>query len=218
MIKKIINYLVTPILVFSLVGLLYASASVYIFTDNNEDIRIINSNKSDIAGSGGAIFESTVVSLSGLVLAENSIYRGDSSNNPEATASLVILTGGNVGIGTSTPAKKLDVVGAIVSEEYTLTSSASITVDTDNGNQQRVVLAENTTFTLSNAIEGQALRLVVCQDAGGTNTVDWATNILWPGRIKPTETTTGGNCDLFTFTYSHATSSSEWFGASILDF
>ncbi len=56
------------------------------------------------------------VALTDLTLAENSVYRGNASNNPEATSDLTILSSGNVGIGTTAPVAKLDVRGNIIAE------------------------------------------------------------------------------------------------------
>jgi len=50
--------------------------------------------------------------LTDLTLAENSVYRGNASNNPEATSDLTILSSGNIGIGTTSPATILDVYGS----------------------------------------------------------------------------------------------------------
>ena len=50
-------------------------------------------------------------SLTDMTLAENSVYRGNASNNPEATSDLTILSNGNVGSGTTTPLSTLDVYG-----------------------------------------------------------------------------------------------------------
>jgi len=47
--------------------------------------------------------------LSDIILTENYVFRGNASDNPEATNSLVILSGGNVGIGTATPNNLLSV-------------------------------------------------------------------------------------------------------------
>jgi len=58
----------------------------------------------DVASS---TWDAKVSDLTDLTLAENSVYRGNASNNPEATSDLTILSNGNIGIGTTAPAKKL---------------------------------------------------------------------------------------------------------------
>jgi len=108
--KKIFNYAIIPILALAIVGIVYAQASSLIYISDDGNTRIINLEESDVAGSGGQIYEPTAVDLSDLTLAENSVYRGDASDNPEATSDLTILSNGNVGIGTDTPTSLLHAV------------------------------------------------------------------------------------------------------------
>ena len=100
-----------------------------------------------------------------------------------------------------------------MSEEYTLGTTGSITVNWDQGNQQRVNSSTgNMTFNFSNATAGQTLRLVVC--FGGTHTITWTPTIRWGGGTAPTPTSTSGKCDVFSFLYT----GTEYLGQPSLNF
>jgi hypothetical protein len=102
---------------------------------------------------------------------------------------------------------------AIVSEEATLGTTGSITINWDDGNQQRVNSSTgNMTFDFSNATAGQTLRLVVCY--GGAHTITWTPTIKWAGGSAPTPTSTNGKCDVFSFLYT----GTAYFGQPSLNF
>jgi hypothetical protein len=111
------------------------------------------------------------------------------------------------GVGTITSER------AIVAEEGTLGTTGSITVNWDDGNQQRVNSSTgNMTFTFSNATAGQTLRLVVCY--GGAHTITWSSTIRWAGGAAPTPTSTSSKCDVFSFLYT----GTEYLGQPSLNF
>jgi len=106
---------------------------------------------------------------------------------------------GNVGIGTTSPSTKLDIVGAARTEEQTEADGATITFDLATGNQHRATMAGNRIIALSNETTayGQPVRIVLCQDGTGTRVPSsWDANILWAGGTAPTLTTTSGKCDV----------------------
>jgi len=63
--------------------------------------------------------------LSDMTLDQGYFYVGDSSDHPIATSSIFIDTSGNIGIGTTTPAQKLDVSGTIKINGFQLPNNAT---------------------------------------------------------------------------------------------
>ncbi len=125
---------------------------------------------------------------------------------------LFVCSGGSC---ASTPngAGTITAERSIVSEEGSLGTSGSITVNWDSGNQQRVNSSTgNMTFDFSNATAGQTLRLVVCY--GGAHTITWTPTIRWAGGTAPTPTSTNTKCDVFSFIYT----GTEYLGQPSLNF
>lgn len=75
---------------------------------------------------------------------------------------------GNVGIGTTTPAAKLEVQGQVVSREFNVATGAS--VDFANGNVQSLNNIGGPTITLSNMVKGGTYTLVVTDTTSRTYT------------------------------------------------
>jgi hypothetical protein len=93
---------------------------------------------------------------------------------------LTLLNSGNAGIGKTPGANaQLDVAKAIVSGLNVVTFSATPTFDAALGNTQKITLTDNvTSSTLSNATAGETINFIICQDATGSRTFVWPTNVL----------------------------------------
>jgi hypothetical protein len=76
---------------------------------------------------------------------------------------------------------------------------ATITFDLDLDNVHTVTLGGNRTLAISNADVGQRFMIKLIQDATGSRTVTWFSNISWPGGVVPTLTTTALKGDWFGF-------------------
>ncbi|MFH0839047.1 MAG: hypothetical protein V1893_02555 [Candidatus Omnitrophota bacterium] len=118
----------------------------------------------------------------------------------DTDADLVIE--GNVGIGTTNPAHKLDIVGAMYSQRYALTDGEPIAVDWDNGNVQSVTIGGNRTFTFSNGQDGGKYLLIIKQGGAGSWEPVWPASVRWPGASTPALTDTAGRTDYIGFIYN----------------
>ncbi|HEV2177127.1 MAG TPA: hypothetical protein VGW33_07990 [Terriglobia bacterium] len=85
---------------------------------------------------------------------------------------------GNLGLGTTSPAEKLDVAGSIRSALNAVAFSSIPTFDASLGNTQKIMLTANvTSSTLINAAAGETLDFIVCQDSTGGRTFIWPSNV-----------------------------------------
>lgn len=121
--------------------------------------------------------------------------------------------GNNLMVGSSTPSGAAVTVGnggSIYVGENKLSTSTSMTIDWNVGNQQLVQKGSaGVTITFSNVMQGKKLNLIVCNpDTGTGGTLTLPNSILWPGGTSPTMTTTANKCDLFTFLSTAATTTS----------
>ena len=119
-----------------------------------------------------------------------------------ANKMVIIHSTGNVGIGTDTPAHKLDVNGAIYSRRNALTDGATIAVDWNDGNVQSVTLGDDRTFTFANGQDGGKYTLIIKQDGSGSRTVTWPGTARWADAAAPTLTTTADKTDYIGFIYN----------------
>jgi hypothetical protein len=132
---------------------------------------------------------------------------------------------GDVGIGTSAPTAKLQVVGTVsgqlkvVPETRTspTISSSTLTVDLSAGSVFSVSLNANiTTLTISNAPSAasgtsHAMTFTLALTADGTQrTIVWPASIKWAGGTAPSLTATNGKIDVFTFLSINA--GTNWLG------
>ncbi|MBF0479081.1 MAG: hypothetical protein HQL26_06325 [Candidatus Omnitrophica bacterium] len=131
-----------------------------------------------------------------------------------------VLDNGNVGIGTSAPGVKLNVSGgSAVVNEKSLTTTATINIDWSLGNQQYVGLNQaGHTITFTNALAGEAVRLIMCQSNANSTVTTWDASIVWSGGSAPTLSTTAGKCDVCSFIATNAKGSLKVLGTATTNF
>jgi len=87
-------------------------------------------------------------------------------------------------------------------QAYTSDSDGStVTFNMAASNIHTVTLGGNRTLAVSNVTTGQVFVIILKQDATGSRTVTWWSNIKWSGASTPTLTTTASRWDIFTFIY-----------------
>ena len=79
------------------------------------------------------------------------------------------------------------------------TDGETITFDMNAGNVHKVTLGGNRTLAVSNVEAGQSFVITLIQDATGSRTVTWFSDINWDQNVVPTLTTTATRADVFGF-------------------
>ena len=111
-----------------------------------------------------------------------------------------INSSSNVGIGTTTPAAKLAVVGTGYSPAITITDGATLNWDTSLGQVAQVTLGGNRTFAApTNLVNGGFYSLLIIQDGTGSRTISWNAVFDFAGGTAPTLSTAAGSKDLITW-------------------
>jgi hypothetical protein len=186
----------------------YANGSkTRIMIDSNGNVGIGNTSPADKLHVSGNATVSGIANCTG-----NAVLKTD------ANGRIVCATGaswsssgndiynpnsGNVGIGTSSPAAKLDVSGAFYSRLVTKGNcTGAITIDWNAGNTQHCVLTGNVTFTFANGQSGANYRLILKQDATGNRTVTWPASVRWGSGGSPSLTATASKSDYVGFFYN----------------
>jgi hypothetical protein len=107
---------------------------------------------------------------------------------------LLVNSAGNVGIGTTTPAYRLDVNGStrldgtLIQKEVVATASATQDIDVSTSNNFEYTINTGTTFTLTNFVNGQTVNIVL--NNTGAHAITFTNTIKWKG-TAPTFTQNG---------------------------
>ena len=93
------------------------------------------------------------------------------------------------------------------------------TIDWSTGNKQMVIMSADCTFTFTapdvGATGSAGLQLIVVQDGTGTRAITWPGTVEWPADTEPTETTTAGDGDVFSFFYIKTAGFEKYIGAVV---
>lgn len=129
----------------------------------------------------------------------NSILVEDSSN-PDSSP-LAVDASGNMGLGTTSPSKKLHLSGgAAIGDIATLTDGATITPDFNVSNHFEVTLAGNRQLANpSNLVAGQSGAIRIVQDATGSRTLSYGSYWKFSGGTAPTLTTSANAVDILVY-------------------
>jgi hypothetical protein len=137
-------------------------------------------------------------------------YHTWSTGGASQTERMRIDSSGNVGIGTSAPAKQLHITKAAKADIGTLTDGATITPDFDANQNFSVTLGGNRTLANpSNIDAGQTGSIFVVQDGTGSRTLSFGSYWKFAGGTAPTLSTAAGAVDridyiVYTTTAIHA--------------
>jgi hypothetical protein len=105
-------------------------------------------------------------------------YAAPTGGTPSPSDLVTILSSGNLGIGRTSPAQKLDVNGSLVAAINPVTFSATPIFDASLGNTQTITLTGNvTSSTLSNSTAGEQINFIICQDGTGGRSFVWPTTV-----------------------------------------
>lgn len=125
---------------------------------------------------------------------------GFSFYDVNAGSESIRLTATGLGIGTSSPAAKLDVAGDYKEGVVTANTGTAYTISLASGTVQILTLTGNCTFTFPTATAGKSFTLLLRQDGTGGRTVTWPAAVKWPGGTAPTITSTASRQDKYIFT------------------
>ena len=93
------------------------------------------------------------------------------------------------------------------------------TIDWNDGNKQMIVAANDVTISFTAPAVGTTgsagLQLIVVQDGTGTRAITWPGTILWNDDTEPTESTTAGDGDVFSFVYIKTGGFEKYLGAMV---
>jgi hypothetical protein len=144
------------------------------------------------------------------VRSEGAMTFSSGATGSALTERMRIDASGNLGIGTASPAARLDLNG---NTAQNIVAVAALDVDCTQGNFFTKTIAANSTFTFSNppASRAYAFTLEIVHTSG---TITWPTTVRWPGNTAPTLTT--GRTHLITFVTDNG--GTIWYGAPQTDY
>lgn len=134
------------------------------------------------------------------------IVQTDTNISP--TTALWVTADNKVGIGKTPGANaQLDVAKSAAFGLNTVTFSATPTFDASLGNTQKMTLTGNvTSSTLSDATAGEHIDFIICQDATGSRTFVWPTNLKGGMTIGATASKCSAQSFIFDGTNAYALS------------
>ena len=154
--------------------------------------------RADIGGAlnvtGATALTGTLTAAAGIVANVTGNVTGDVSGNAGTVTNGVYLD------ATQTlTAKTLSNPTVTNYTETLYSNTGSTTVDLANGTVQKITTNGNITITLPASSVGKSYVIIVAY--GGTHTVTWAggSTIKWNNGSSPTQTSTNGKFDIFTF-------------------
>lgn len=130
-----------------------------------------------------------------------------------STSTIVAFFAGsmNTASSTHTATTTFGPTASAITTENNIATSSTTVVDWGKGNKQLVRIGSTAiTFSFTNAFAGQSETLTVCNPGTTAGTITWPTTISWPGGVQPGQTTTSNQCDVWSFMYSQATSTSKY--------
>ena len=76
--------------------------------------------------------------------------------------------------------------------------AVSTTIDWNCSNQVKLTLNNSTTLVLNNPEPGEHYFIEIIQDAIGSRTISWPSDVKWPGGTAPTLSTAANAIDVVT--------------------
>jgi len=159
---------------------------------------------------GLSVGKITMTESSQVMNYNNVLGSGIHSFSVNNTERMRINSSGNVGIGTTSPAKQLHITKAAKADIGTLTDGATITPNFDANQNFSVTLGGNRTLANPTNIDaGQTGSIFVVQDGTGSRTLSFGTYWKFAGGTAPTLSTAAGSVDridyiVYTTTAIHA--------------
>lgn len=156
----------------------------------------------NMSGAGG-----TVTKMASLYAYSNDKSAGTVTNNYGLYVDAQTAGASNYSIFTAGTAPA-QFGGAVISGLNTVTFSSTPTFDARLGNTQKITLTGNvTSSTLSNATAGEQVNFIICQDATGSRTFTWPSNVKGGMTIGSTASRCNAQNFIFDGTNAYALSS-----------